>query len=151
MQVVPYFCALYKKCYNFQSGKLSNPYLFTRTCYTKHSNPHFHTKHRLNQLPHEYINTWFPLATLSVHTLKLPPSHGPIHHYGTSPLWWLSSAQLEGGYFYLSHNVNIHKFWAQNIEEVSMWLNNGTFREFILSSTFAMTDHVLRLRFKVAS
>ena len=26
--------------------------------YTEHGNPHFHTKHRLNWLPHEYINTW---------------------------------------------------------------------------------------------
>ena len=53
--------------------------------YTKHGNPHFHTEHRLNWLPHEYINTWLPLATLSVHAMKLSQSHD-LFRNGTSPL-----------------------------------------------------------------
>jgi hypothetical protein len=40
-----------------------------------------YTKHRLNRLPHEYINTWLPLATLSVHALKLLPSHDPFRKW----------------------------------------------------------------------
>jgi hypothetical protein len=47
-----------KKCYNFSKWKVINPP--TRSLnspYTEHNNPHFHTEHCLNQLPHEYINT----------------------------------------------------------------------------------------------
>ena len=45
MQVVSYFFALYKKCYNFSKWKVVQ----TPTCsldspYTEHGNPHFHTK-----------------------------------------------------------------------------------------------------------
>ena len=72
MQVVSNFSALYKKCYNFSKWNVVKPP--TRSLdspYTEHSNPHFHTEHHLNRSPHEYI----PLASLSVHALKLPPSH----------------------------------------------------------------------------
>ena len=59
MQVVSYFCCPYAKNVTiFQSGKLSNSLLVhLDSPYTEHGNPHFHTKHRLNRLPHEYINT----------------------------------------------------------------------------------------------
>ena len=58
MQVVSYFLVLYKKCYNFSQWKVVQ----TLTCslgspYTEHGIPHFHTKHRLNRLSHEHINT----------------------------------------------------------------------------------------------
>ena len=58
MQVVSYFSALYKKCYKISKWKVVKPP--TRSLdspYTEHGNPHFHTEHRLNRLPHEYINT----------------------------------------------------------------------------------------------
>ena len=58
MQVILYFSNLYKKCYNFSKWKVVKP--STRSLdspYTKHGNPHFHTKHHLNRLPHECINT----------------------------------------------------------------------------------------------
>ena len=59
MQVVSYFSTLYKKKFIiFQSGKFVQPP--TRSLgspYTEHGTPQFHTKHRLNRLPHECINT----------------------------------------------------------------------------------------------
>ena len=56
MQVVSYFFALYKKCYNFSKWKVVQ----TPTCsldspYTEHGDLHFHIERRLNRLPHEYI------------------------------------------------------------------------------------------------
>ena len=58
MQVVPYFLPYTKNATIFQSGKfVQNSTRSLDSPYTKHGNPHFHTKHRLNQLPHEYINT----------------------------------------------------------------------------------------------
>ena len=66
-----------KKCHNFSKWKVVQPPPRSLDSpYTEHGNPHFHTEHRLNQLPHEHINTRLPLATLSVHALELPPSHG---------------------------------------------------------------------------
>ena len=71
-----FFCPIQKNATIFQSGKLvQTPTRSLDSPYTEHGNLHFHTEHRLNRLPHEYINTWLPLATLSVHALKLPPSH----------------------------------------------------------------------------
>ena len=67
MQVVSYFFALYKKCYNFSKWKVVEP--STRSLdspYTEHGKQYFHIEHRLNRLPREYINTRLPLATLSV-------------------------------------------------------------------------------------
>ena len=58
MQVVSCFSALYKKFYNFSKWKAIKPP--TRSLdspYLEHGNPHFHIEHRLNRLPHEYINT----------------------------------------------------------------------------------------------
>ena len=58
MQVVSYFSALCKKCYNVLKWKVVQPP--TRSldsAYTEHGNPHFRTEHCLNRLSHEYINT----------------------------------------------------------------------------------------------
>ena len=59
MQVVSYFSALYvKNAMIFPKWKVVQiPTHSLDSPYTKHDNPHFHTEHRLNQLPHEYINT----------------------------------------------------------------------------------------------
>ena len=58
MQVVSYFFALYKQCYNFPKWKVVQiPTRSLHSPYTEHGTPHFHIEHRLNQLPHEYINT----------------------------------------------------------------------------------------------
>jgi hypothetical protein len=88
MQVVWYFFYLVQKKFTiFQSGKFVQPP--TRSLdspYTEHGTPYFHTVCRLNQLPHEYINTWLSLATLGVHALKLSRSHDLFHKNGTSPL-----------------------------------------------------------------
>ena len=80
MQVVSYFFVLYKKCYNFLKWKVVQaPTRSLDSPYTEYTILHFHTKHHLNRLPHEYINSWLSLATLiSVHALKLPPSHDPF-------------------------------------------------------------------------
>ena len=104
MQVVSYFFALYKKnCYNFSKWEVVKPP--TRSLdspYIEHGNLHFHTKHRLSRLPHEYINTWLPLATLHYITLPLC-THWSCRpamirfKNGTSGLWRRSSARLEGG------------------------------------------------------
>ena len=83
MQVVPYsFCTVQKNSTIFQSGKFVQPPTRSQDSpYTEHGTPHFHTEHRLNRLPHEYINTRLPLATLSVHALKLPPRHDPFQKW----------------------------------------------------------------------
>jgi hypothetical protein len=61
-----------KKITIFQSGKFVQPLIHSLDSpYTEYGTMHFHTKHRLNQLPHEYINTWLSLATLGVHALKV--------------------------------------------------------------------------------
>jgi hypothetical protein len=60
----------------FQSGEFVQP--STRSLdspYTEHGTLPFHPEHRLNRLPHEYMNISLPLATVSVHANKLPPSH----------------------------------------------------------------------------
>ena len=42
----------------FESGKFVQPPTHSLDSpYTEHGTPHFHTKHCLNRLPHEYINT----------------------------------------------------------------------------------------------
>ena len=82
MQVVSYSFALYKNSTIFQSGRFVQPP--TRSLdffYTEHGTPHFRTEHHLNQLPHEYINTWLPLAVLSVQTLNLLPNHDPFQKW----------------------------------------------------------------------
>ena len=82
LQVVSNFSTLYKNCYNFSKWKVVKPP--TRSLdssYTEHGNPHLHTEHCLNRLSHEYIDTWLPLATLSVHALKLLPSHDPFQKW----------------------------------------------------------------------
>jgi hypothetical protein len=79
---VIFFCLVQKKFTIFQSGKFVQPP--TRSLYspyTKHGIPHFHLKHRLNRLPHEYIHTWLSLATLSVHVMKLLPNHDPFQKW----------------------------------------------------------------------
>ena len=97
MQVVSFFFALYKKIHNFWKWKVCpTPYSFTRFSHAEHSIPHFHTKHRLNRLPHEHINTWLPLATLGVHTLKLPLRRDPFQKWHFT-IMRRSSAWLEGG------------------------------------------------------
>jgi hypothetical protein len=55
MQVLLYFCPIQKMLKKWKVVK--PPTLSLDSPYTKHSNPHFHTEHRLNWLPHEYINT----------------------------------------------------------------------------------------------
>ena len=56
MQVVSYFYALYKKCYNFSKWKVvPPPTRLLDSPYIERNNPHFHTGHRLTRLPHEYI------------------------------------------------------------------------------------------------
>ena len=66
MQVVSYFSALYKNCYNFLKWKVvQSPARSLDSSYTEHSNPHFHAEHCLNWLPREHINTGLPLTTLS--------------------------------------------------------------------------------------
>ena len=58
MQVVSYFFALYKKCYNFSKWKVvQSPTRSLDSPYTKHGNPYFHTEHHLNRLLDEYFNT----------------------------------------------------------------------------------------------
>ena len=58
MLVVSYFSALCKKCYNFSKWKVvQTPTRSLDSPYTEHGNLHFHMEHRLNWLPHEYINT----------------------------------------------------------------------------------------------
>ena len=77
MQVVSYHSALYKKrmLQFLKVESCPNPTRSLDSPYSVHNNPHLHTKHRLNLLLHEYINTRLPLATLSAHALKLPPNH----------------------------------------------------------------------------
>ena len=105
MQVVSYFFFLIQKMLQF--FKVESCQIHTCSIdspYTENGNPHFHTEYRLNWWPHEYNNTWIPLATLSVHALKLPLNHDPFKN-DTSPLWWRSSARLDVvnrlWYFYL--------------------------------------------------
>jgi hypothetical protein len=53
-----FFCLVQKNFTISQSGKFVQPP--TRSLdspYTEHGTPHFYVEHRLNQLPHEYINT----------------------------------------------------------------------------------------------
>ena len=57
MQVVPYFTVLYRKCCNFPKWKVVQPPSRSLDSpYTEHGSPHYRTKHRLNRLPHKYIN-----------------------------------------------------------------------------------------------
>jgi hypothetical protein len=58
MQVVSCFSDLYRQCYNFSKWEVVKP--LTRSLdspHTEHGNLHFPYRHRVNQLPHEYINT----------------------------------------------------------------------------------------------
>ena len=77
MQVVSYFSALYKICYDFSKWKVVQPPACSLdSSYTKHGNPHFSIQNItwIGYLVSAF-NTWLPLATLSVHALKSLPSH----------------------------------------------------------------------------
>ena len=77
-----FFCLVQKTSTVFQSGKfVQTPTRSLDSPYTEYGTLHFHTERRLNQLPHEYINTLLPLATLCVHALKLPLSHDPFQKW----------------------------------------------------------------------
>jgi hypothetical protein len=59
MQVVSYiFCLVQKNSTIFESGQFVQPPTRSlNSSYIEDGTPHFHIEHRLNWLPHEYINT----------------------------------------------------------------------------------------------
>jgi hypothetical protein len=59
MQVVSLFILPYteKGCKFSEWKVVKRPTRSLDSPYIEHCNPHFHTKHRMNRLPCEYINT----------------------------------------------------------------------------------------------
>jgi hypothetical protein len=58
MQVVSFFFPCTKNSTISQSGKFVKPPTHSLDSpYTEHGTSHFHTKHHLSRLPHEYTNT----------------------------------------------------------------------------------------------
>ena len=52
-----FFCPIQKMLQFFKVEVVQPTTCLLDSPYTEHGTPHFHTEHRLNRLPHEYINT----------------------------------------------------------------------------------------------